>query len=137
MFRAKDTFWAPGNRRIVKGDLVAPHDPVVKGREELFEAVVIPQALQPGAAAVEQQENDPGSGAPAPAGETGGPLIVVGEDGPETVSPPDGSTTPGSTPGDNSGDDGQAAAEPTPAAKKTTARKPTTAGRRGTGGDAK
>lgn len=45
MYRAKDTFWAPDNRRIVKGDLVAEHDPVLEGREELFEAVVIPQAV--------------------------------------------------------------------------------------------
>jgi hypothetical protein len=45
MYRAKDTFWAPDNRRIVKGDLVAAHDPVVEGREELFEEVVIPQAM--------------------------------------------------------------------------------------------
>lgn len=45
MYRAKDTFWAPDNRRIVKGDLVAEHDPVVEGREELFEEVVIPQAV--------------------------------------------------------------------------------------------
>ncbi|WP_172384797.1 hypothetical protein [Streptomyces sp. MNP-20] len=47
MYRAKDTFWAPDNRRIVKGDLVAPHDPVLEGREDLFEDVVIPQALAP------------------------------------------------------------------------------------------
>lgn len=45
MYRAKDTFWVPGNRRIVKGDLVAPDDPAVEGREELFEEVVIPQAV--------------------------------------------------------------------------------------------
>ncbi|MBE4790913.1 hypothetical protein [Streptomyces caniscabiei] len=45
MYRAKDTFWVPGNRRIVKGDLVAPDDPAVEGREGLFEEVVIPQAL--------------------------------------------------------------------------------------------
>lgn len=45
MYRAKDTFWAPDNRRIVKGDLVAPHDPVIEGREELFEEVVIPTAV--------------------------------------------------------------------------------------------
>ncbi|MGW1609415.1 hypothetical protein ACWCQZ_08455 [Streptomyces sp. NPDC002285] len=45
MYRAKDTFWAPDNRRIVKGDLVAPDDPVIEGREELFEEVVIPQAV--------------------------------------------------------------------------------------------
>ena len=50
MYRAKDTFWAPDNRRIVKGDLVAEHDPVVEGREELFEAVVIPEAVAPPAA---------------------------------------------------------------------------------------
>lgn len=47
MLRAKRTFWAPGNRRVLAGDLVAPHDPVVKGRQRLFEAVVIPQALPP------------------------------------------------------------------------------------------
>lgn len=47
MYRAKDTFWAPDNRRIVKGDLVAAHDPVVEGREGLFEEVVIPQAVAP------------------------------------------------------------------------------------------
>ncbi|MEH0423125.1 hypothetical protein [Streptomyces sp. B21-083] len=47
MFRAKDTFWAPDNRRIVKGDLVAPHDPVLEGREGLFEEVVIPIAVAP------------------------------------------------------------------------------------------
>jgi hypothetical protein len=47
MYRAKDTFWAPDNRRIVKGDLVAAHDPVIEGREELFEAVVIPEAVAP------------------------------------------------------------------------------------------
>lgn len=45
MYRAKDTFWAPDNRRIVKGDLVAEHDPVLDGREGLFEAVVIPKAV--------------------------------------------------------------------------------------------
>lgn len=47
MYRAKETFWAPDNRRIVKGDLVAEHDPVVTGREGLFEAVVIPRAVPP------------------------------------------------------------------------------------------
>lgn len=47
MYRAKDTFWAPDNRRIVKGDLVAPHDLVLEGREELFEEVVIPTAVVP------------------------------------------------------------------------------------------
>jgi hypothetical protein len=47
MYRAKDTFWAPDNRRIVKGDLVAPHDLVLEGREELFEEVVIPTAVAP------------------------------------------------------------------------------------------
>lgn len=47
MYRAKDTFWAPDNRRIVKGDLVAAHDPVIEGREELFEAVVVPEAVAP------------------------------------------------------------------------------------------
>ncbi|MFE1926529.1 hypothetical protein ACFW91_28710 [Streptomyces asoensis] len=47
MYRAKDTFWAPDNRRIVKGDLVSPHDEVLEGREELFEEVVIPTAVAP------------------------------------------------------------------------------------------
>lgn len=45
MYRAKDTFWAPDNRRIVKGDLVAESDPVVAGREDLFEEVVVPSAV--------------------------------------------------------------------------------------------
>lgn len=49
MYRAKDTFWAPDNRRIVKGDLIAAHDPVLEGREGLFEAVVIPEAVTPAA----------------------------------------------------------------------------------------
>lgn len=114
MFRAKDTFWAPGNRRIVKGDLVSPHDPVVEGREELFEAVVIPQAVQP--------------------------TKSVGERGPE-FPPPAEPTNPDKPedPGGDGDEDGQAEPEPTPApaAKKTTARKTTTAARRGTGGDAK
>lgn len=59
MYRAKDTFWAPGNRRIVKGDLVAPHDPVVKDREELFEEVVIPRAVQPSEPATQQPVPEP------------------------------------------------------------------------------
>ncbi|MGW6743782.1 hypothetical protein ACWGDX_24190 [Streptomyces sp. NPDC055025] len=63
MYRAKDTFWAPKNRRIVKGDLVAAHDPVVEGREGLFEAVVIPEAVAPAKA---PEDNDPQS-APASA----------------------------------------------------------------------
>lgn len=57
MYRAKDTFWVPGNRRIVKGDLVAETDPAVKGREALFEAVVIPQAL-----ADQEQATEPDPG---------------------------------------------------------------------------
>jgi len=128
MFRAKDTFWAPGNRRIVKGDLVAPHDPVVEGREELFEAVVIPQAVQPTKSVDEQTE--PSDGVP----------VVVGERGPE-LPPPAEPTNPDKPedPGGDGGEDGQAEPEPTsaPAAKKTTARKTTIAARRGTGGDAK
>jgi hypothetical protein len=59
MYRAKDTFWAPDNRRIVKGDLVAPHDPVIEGREELFEAVVIPTAVAPTAKKATKTKAEP------------------------------------------------------------------------------
>ncbi|MFD6684173.1 hypothetical protein, partial [Micromonospora parva] len=43
----------------VKGDLVAEHDPVLDGREDLFEAVVIPKALpRPKPAEPKEQENE-------------------------------------------------------------------------------
>ncbi|MEH0547292.1 hypothetical protein QA802_30665 [Streptomyces sp. B21-105] len=110
MYRAKETFWAPGNRRIAKGDLVAPDDVVVEGREELFEAVVIPQAMTPAQAAdarkASVQDADAASG---------------GDDGDSTPEPaPDGGDPPAAA----------------PAAKKTTAKK-TTASRTPAGGDGK
>ncbi|MFB6950182.1 hypothetical protein ACFCXP_11180 [Streptomyces niveus] len=71
MYRAKETFWAPDNRRVVKGDLVAAHDTVMQGREELFEAVVIPQALAPDPKTARAGQTDDGDGGqpptPAPA----------------------------------------------------------------------
>ncbi|MBE4790680.1 hypothetical protein HW846_46410 [Streptomyces sp. NE06-02F] len=84
MYRAKDTFWAPDNRRIVKGDLVAPHDPVVEGREGLFEEVVIPQAVAPAARPAAKKtaaKKTAASKAPAP----------QGDDGPEEKDAADGS----------------------------------------------
>lgn len=80
MYRAKDTFWAPDNRRIVKGDLVAPHDPVIEGREELFEEVVIPTAV-----------GKPPAKKTAAKKAAAKPPAITGEAGPETVS-----FTPGS-----------------------------------------
>lgn len=76
MYRAKDTFWAPDNRRIVKGDLVAEHDPVVEGREGLFEEVVIPQAMAPEpkpAAKKTAAKKTAASKPPAPQGDSDGP----------------------------------------------------------------
>ncbi|KPC86257.1 hypothetical protein ADL35_12290 [Streptomyces sp. NRRL WC-3753] len=122
MYRAKETFWAPGNRRIVKGDLVAEHDPVVDGREGLFEAVVIPQAVPPAQAAAKRTD------APKAADTPTDP-----DDGEETAAAP----TP-APPAD--GDDSKPpapASAPTPAAKKTTAKKTTEPARKATGGDAK
>ena len=129
MLRAKDTFWAPGNRRIVKGDLIAPYDPVVEGREELFEAVVIPQAVQP-AKAVEEPQT------PGPQGETVAAAAKAPDSTPDVT---DGGGDRGDDGKRGDGDDGQAAkaSTPAPAAKKTTPRKATTATRKDAGGDAK
>lgn len=121
MYRAKETFWAPDNRRIVKGDLVAAHDPVVTGREALFEAVVIPQALTPAeAAAIQESEQD--SGSPEA---TGDDTAAPGE---ETAGAAD------TAPGDSAGNGDQP--PPAQAAKKTAAKKTTTATRKPAGGDA-
>jgi hypothetical protein len=124
MYRAKDTFWAPGNRRIVKGDLVAPHDPVVKAREELFEEVVIPRAVQPSEAATQQPVPEP-----------------VSEQVRERATDPadDG---PGSPEPAAAGSDPAADAEPViaapAAARKTPAKKTTAAARKpAAGGTAK
>ncbi|WP_435252036.1 hypothetical protein [Streptomyces tendae] len=120
MYRAKETFWAPGNRRIVKGDLVAEHDPVVDGREGLFEAVVIPQAVAPAQAAAKRSEAPKAADTPADPDsgkETAAPAAPADGDGSEPSTP-----TPA----------------PTPAAvKKTTAKKTTAPSRKPTGGDAK
>ncbi|MFI6337835.1 hypothetical protein [Streptomyces sp. NPDC050535] len=113
MYRAKETFWAPGNRHVVKGDLVAAHDVVVEGREELFEAVVIPQALEPSQATSTPQETEPPAPEPVPAAETG---------------PSDA---------DIQGYAGSSEPPPAAAAKKTAAKKTTTAARTPAGGDAK
>ncbi|MBZ6259757.1 hypothetical protein KVH22_30020 [Streptomyces olivaceus] len=116
MYRAKETFWAPGNRRIVKGDLVAEHDLVVDGREGLFEAVVIPQALTPAQAAAARSELPE---YPATTGDAESPT--------ETAAP----AAPAAPAGD--GD----SPLPAPAAKKTTAKKTTAPARKPAGGDAK
>lgn len=121
MYRAKETFWAPGNRHIIKGDLIAPHDSVVKGREGLFEEVVIPRALQPS-----ETPDEPGTKQPEQTddGKTGG------ETGPSEPAAADSGSTPAA-----------AAASAAPAAaKKTTAKKTTTAAaarKPAAGGDAK
>lgn len=43
MKRAKKLFFAAG-RRVVKGELFADDDPLLKGREVLFEHVDVPEA---------------------------------------------------------------------------------------------
>ncbi|MFG2515968.1 hypothetical protein [Streptomyces sp. NPDC048584] len=127
MYRAKDTFWAPDNRRIVKGDLVAPHDPVVKGREGLFEAVVIPQAVQPAQTADKPAETEPSDGVP----------VVVGERGPE-LPPPAEPTNPGKPvmPAPPEGPAGPSTPDrqPAPALAKKTAAKTTAPARKPAGG---
>ncbi len=113
MYRARETFWAPENRRIEKGDLVAADDPVRTGREELFQEVEIlriPTAASPG-----PQQDD--------------------QDTPTTEPTPPAAEATG--PGDDSATaaDADSTAQPaTAAAKKTVAKKTTTA-RQKTGGD--
>ncbi|WP_112469419.1 hypothetical protein [Streptomyces triticisoli] len=46
MQRAKKIFFAPG-RRVAKGELFADDDPILKGREMLFEQVDVPTAPEP------------------------------------------------------------------------------------------
>ncbi|AVV46460.1 hypothetical protein PYK79_41645 [Streptomyces sp. ID05-04B] len=121
MYRAKETFWAPGNRHVVKGDLVAAHDAVIKGREDLFEAVVIPQALPPAEADAAQQESEPAATDSRPADET-----------PEASGP---GQEPTQAPTADGADDG--GSPPAAAAAKKTAAKKTTAPRKPAGGDAK
>ncbi|WP_329292848.1 hypothetical protein [Streptomyces pseudovenezuelae] len=89
MYRAKDTFWAPDNRRIVKGDLVAPHDPVLEGREELFEEVVIPTAVgkPPTPPAKKTAAKKTAAKPPAKDGAADGPEAT---EGPAKTEDPDG-----------------------------------------------
>lgn len=47
MQRAQETFWAPKDRLIRAGDMVAMDDPVVAGREHLFSPVAAPAASDP------------------------------------------------------------------------------------------
>jgi len=129
VYRAKDTFWAPDNRRIVKGDLVAPHDPVVTGRENLFEAVVIPQALQPGR---------PHPDNPATAGNTPAPADPAGNHG---STPPDdagNNTTEAKAEAEDGPAEAETEGEPAPADKpsgrRPAARKPTTPAAKKDGG---
>ncbi|MGW0599956.1 hypothetical protein ACWD11_22770 [Streptomyces sp. NPDC002776] len=125
MYRAKETFWAPDNRRIVKGDLVAAHDPVVTGREDLFEAVVIPQALTPAEAATAQESEHNSDSPEATAGDT-----AASGQAPSKEAAGAAATAPGD--GSGRGDQPQPAA----AAKKTAAKKPTPVLRKPAGGDA-
>lgn len=46
MQRAKQTFFADG-RQVSKGALFADSDPILKGREVLFEHVDIPEPMEP------------------------------------------------------------------------------------------
>lgn len=110
MYRAKETFWAPDNRRIVKGDLVAETDPVVEGREALFEAVVIPRALAD--------------------------LTPTAD--PETVQEPAGPTEPELEPEPGDVEPVPAAepdSKPAPAPRKSAARKTTAAAKKNPGGE--
>lgn len=47
LMRARDTFWAPGDRLIRAGDMLAMDDPVVDGRENLFSPMSAPAASDP------------------------------------------------------------------------------------------
>lgn len=46
MQRARKIFFAPG-RRVAKGELFADDDPILKGREVLFESVDVPESQAP------------------------------------------------------------------------------------------
>lgn len=41
MQRARETFWAPKDRRVLEGQLVRDDDEVLKGREHLFDPVTV------------------------------------------------------------------------------------------------
>ncbi len=56
MLRAKETFFTTSNLVVVRGDLVDDNDPIVKGREHLFES--IESAVKP--SSVEQATAAPG-----------------------------------------------------------------------------
>ena len=54
MLRAKETFFTTSNLVVVAGDLVDDNDPIVKGREALFEpaeAAVKPSSVEQATAA--------------------------------------------------------------------------------------
>ncbi|WP_193783232.1 hypothetical protein [Streptomyces sp. E5N91] len=46
MQRARSIFFAAG-QRVAKGELFANDDPILKGREALFESVDVPEAQEP------------------------------------------------------------------------------------------
>lgn len=56
MLRAKETFFTTANLMVTAGDLVADKDPIVKGREHLFEPVE--SAVKP--SSVESATANPG-----------------------------------------------------------------------------
>lgn len=41
MMRARETFWAPKDRRVLEGQLVRDDDAVLKGREHLFDPMTV------------------------------------------------------------------------------------------------
>ncbi|MEU5111708.1 hypothetical protein AB0G64_09430 [Streptomyces longwoodensis] len=121
MYRARETFWAPGNRRIEKGDIVAAGDQVLQGREDLFQEVEvlrIPPADR--ARQHDDQEQTPHPQHQEPAATTGAAPAAVNGPATETATADDHapSTTPvAGTP------DTAAAKKPTAAKRTAPARK--------------
>ena len=44
MLRARETFFTGDHRKVTKGDIVDAKDPIVKGKERLFESLGVEQA---------------------------------------------------------------------------------------------
>lgn len=47
MQRAKKPFFAPGRQVVRKGELFADDDPIIEGREALFEHIEVPAPAAP------------------------------------------------------------------------------------------
>ncbi|MFJ3044039.1 hypothetical protein [Streptomyces tendae] len=65
MQRAKKIFFAPG-RRVAKGELFADDDPILKGREVLFESVDVPESQAPKEPEPEQPKAEEPKSPPKP-----------------------------------------------------------------------